>query len=141
WVVVVEVHPYGRRWRGRRGEAAGERIGRRRSGADAYHAHVQHAFVLRRIGVTSLHHIIAPGEVSVELAPRSGSARDHQPPVPVVRESEKEAPLAGGIAGDARLDLESRHWTPNRIEPGGRIVRVGGRDLAAIGARRPSAGG
>ncbi len=112
-IVVIEMDPHRRRGV----QPASERVGRR-SRADADQEQVQDPLVLRRIRVALLDHVVAPGEVAVELAPRPRSARDDQLSVPVVRQPQQEARLARGIAGHAGGDLQ----------PGNGL-----RDLRAIG--------
>ena len=113
-VVEVDVDARGRV------EAAGERVG---GGGER---EVEHALVLRGVGVALLHDVVAPGEVAVELAAGPGGAGHHQAAVPVVGQPQQEPALAGGIVGQARLELEAGH------HPGdGRAVRrVGGDDVA-----------
>ena len=92
---------------------------------------VQHALVLRGVGVAFLHDVVAPGEIAVELAARSRRARDHQAPVPVVRQPQEEPRLALRVGGDARVELHAGHDLGDR-----RALARAGHDHAAIGDRR-----
>src|SRR5437773_5658399 len=70
---------------------------------------VEHALVLRGVGVALLYHVIAPGEIAVELAARARCARDHQPAVPLVRKPQEKSRLAGRVRRDARVELQAGH--------------------------------
>ena len=80
-----------------------ERVGRRGE------LKVEHALVLRRVGIALLHDVVAPREIAVELAARAGCAGNDQSAVPVVGQPQQEARLAGRIRCDARLDLQPGH--------------------------------
>ena len=115
-------------------EAAGQRLGRG-SAVERSHKEIEDALVLRDIGVALLHHVIAPGKVAVELAARPGGAGDDELSVPLVRQPDQDPGLAGRIVGDARIELDTRHFLGDR-----RAVRRAGRDDGAVGLRRKGEG-
>ncbi len=119
--VVVEVHEGGRH----RVQPAAQRVGRRGQ------LQVEHALVLRRIGIALLHHIVAPREVAVELAARARGAGHHEAAVPVLRQAQQEARLASGIGRDAAIQLDARHDLGD-----GRALGGARRDRRSIGLRR-----
>ena len=139
-IVVVEVDPeVGQQEAGRLG-AAGERIRRdprrRERRIRRGDKEVQDSLVLRRVRVALLDHVVAPGEVAVELAARPRSARDDQPSVPVIWQPQQEARLARQIAGHAGRDLQPG----NELGANRRAIRGIGRDDAAIRLGREGEG-
>ncbi len=127
-VVVEEVDPDARC----RVQPAGQRVvGRGRRRPDVGDGQVEDALVLRGVGVALLDDVVAPREVAVVLAARAGRAGDDELAVPVVRQAEQEAGLAGRVVGEATRDLEAGHGLRDR-----RAVRRARRDDGSVGLRR-----
>src|SRR5215469_18174530 len=84
-IVVVKMDPDSRC----RVEAACQRLGWGRA-VERGDKEIEDALVLGDIGVALLHDVIAPCEVTVELAARSRRAGDDELSVPLVRQSHQD---------------------------------------------------
>jgi hypothetical protein len=82
-------------------------FGRLRKRCETHDVEIEHALVLRGVGIAFRQNVIAPREVAVVFAARSGSAGDDKLAVPVVGEAQDEARLLRDVVGEPAFDLNA----------------------------------
>ena len=133
-IVIVEVHPDGRA----RIEPAGQRVARRlRRGGERHEVKVEHAFVLRRVGVSFGENVVAPGPVPVVLAAGAGSASHDQFSVPGIGKAKHESRFLRGIVREPAFDLDSGHGRRRRRRAVGYDPAVGDGGESVDASKKP----